>query len=61
VHVVTAPAGPSASNTHGGFDDDEATIRTVLDLIKAPAPVATKAGTARAARVRQRRKARAKR
>lgn len=30
VRVVTAPAGKSAATTHGGFDDDNATMRSVI-------------------------------
>jgi hypothetical protein len=33
VTVITAPSKSSQSTTHGGFDDDPATMRTVISLI----------------------------
>ena len=34
VHVWSAPTGPSQSTTHGGFDDDLATRKSVVNLMK---------------------------
>ncbi len=34
VHAWAAPGAASASTTHGGFDDDETTMRSVISLIK---------------------------
>ncbi len=35
IQVWAAPAGESASTTHGGFDDDEKTMKTIIQLMKA--------------------------
>lgn len=34
MQAFTAPGTASASSTHGGFDDDEATLRSVISLIR---------------------------
>ena len=34
VRVWTAPGKESRSSTHGGFDDDEATMKSVIGLIR---------------------------
>jgi hypothetical protein len=38
VRAWTAPSGWSASTTHGGFDDDAATLATVLALLRGRVP-----------------------
>jgi len=35
VTLITAPGAFSQSTTHGGFDDDAATMKKVISLIKA--------------------------
>jgi hypothetical protein len=38
VKVYTAQCADSAATTHGAFDDDEVTIRSVIRRIKASRP-----------------------
>jgi hypothetical protein len=52
--VVThvAPGSTSASTTHGGFDDDPATLAQVIAFVKAAAAVTGKPPPARGPRRR---------
>jgi hypothetical protein len=53
VHVEAAPSSATGSTTHGGFDDDPATMASVIDMITATRGAAAgRAGRKRGARTR---------
>lgn len=54
--VWTAPGAGTSSTTHGGFDDDRATMRTIIALIREspPAAAATARGPRRGLRAAER-------